>query len=216
MKVGQNPLLLEDARGKLKRAAYKGTRCLGKSFCGSVGSGTGGACAKYLADKKTCLRTACIPGSEEGSETVDGQGHVISCLSPAFCPFRWALKIGKPRKEFVAPKDLPFMFDFTTCAVVGSSASLLRSEFGKEIDAHTFVLRFNQVTERPRGPSHLLIRRAPVFTQGVQVAHPRSISTQPSLWKQIVPCSFFCWLMRPRSAPCRFPPACRDHPFPCM
>ena len=58
---------------------------------------------------------------------------------------KWAMRIAKPRKDFVAPKDLPALFDFSTCAIVGSSAAMLKSELGKEIDAHSFVLRFNQV-----------------------------------------------------------------------
>jgi len=57
----------------------------------------------------------------------------------------WALRVGpRPRPDFVASKDLPDLYDFSTCAVVGSSASLLQREAGKEIDAHTFVMRFNQ------------------------------------------------------------------------
>jgi len=58
---------------------------------------------------------------------------------------KWAVKVGpKPSRDFVASKDLPAMFDFSTCAIVGSSGSMLKSSFGKEIDSHTFVMRFNQ------------------------------------------------------------------------
>lgn len=71
------------------------------------------------------------------------------------------MKVGpKPRADFVAPHDLPDLFDFSTCAVVGSSSTLLQSEQGKEIDAHSFVMRFNQVRtarcaplEQPRNPA---------------------------------------------------------------
>eukprot|EP00873_Tetraselmis_striata_P035973 jgi/Tetstr1/456237/TSEL_042999.t1 len=61
----------------------------------------------------------------------------------------WAMKVSpKPRPDFVAPHDLPDLFDFSTCAVVGSSSTLLQSEQGKEIDAHSFVMRFNQAPTR--------------------------------------------------------------------
>jgi len=34
---------------------------------------------------------------------------------------------------------------FTTCAVVGNSGTTLFEQFGREIDAHQMVYRFNQV-----------------------------------------------------------------------
>ncbi|KAK3243495.1 glycosyltransferase 29 protein [Cymbomonas tetramitiformis] len=44
--------------------------------------------------------------------------------------------------------DMPSLADFSTCAVVGSSSSLLEREQGAEISAHTAVFRFNDAPTR--------------------------------------------------------------------
>jgi hypothetical protein len=52
------------------------------------------------------------------------------------------VKGGNPLTQGRAP-DLPSMADFSTCAVVGSSASLLDRRLGVEIESHTAVFRAN-------------------------------------------------------------------------
>eukprot|EP00899_Mesostigma_viride_P008303 jgi/Mesvir1/17474/Mv08748-RA.1 len=49
-----------------------------------------------------------------------------------------------PEARLLKDKDLPKMFDFTSCAVVGSSDSLKKGMRGKEIDEHSVVIRFNR------------------------------------------------------------------------
>eukprot|EP00899_Mesostigma_viride_P016249 jgi/Mesvir1/24625/Mv26597-RA.1 len=44
--------------------------------------------------------------------------------------------------------DLPYLADWSTCAVVGNSDSLLKTELGAEIDAHSAVIRFNDAPTR--------------------------------------------------------------------
>eukprot|EP00899_Mesostigma_viride_P010053 jgi/Mesvir1/19049/Mv12811-RA.2 len=53
---------------------------------------------------------------------------------------RLAASSGRPSS---VPADLPQMADFSTCAVVGSGASLLSTRHGAAIDAHSVVIRFN-------------------------------------------------------------------------
>ena len=57
---------------------------------------------------------------------------------------RWAVKVGEPRSSWTPAKDLDKMFNFKSCAVVGSSNSLLKAQKGKDIDKHTAVIRMNQ------------------------------------------------------------------------
>jgi len=47
------------------------------------------------------------------------------------------------KKEF-PETDLPELFNFTTCAVVGSALDLLKKRRGREIDAHGTIFRSNQ------------------------------------------------------------------------
>ena len=39
--------------------------------------------------------------------------------------------------------DIGTLKNFDTCAVVGSSSSLMQSQYGESIDNHTAVIRFN-------------------------------------------------------------------------
>uniref|UniRef100_A0A061R566 beta-galactoside alpha-(2,6)-sialyltransferase n=1 Tax=Tetraselmis sp. GSL018 TaxID=582737 RepID=A0A061R566_9CHLO len=52
-------------------------------------------------------------------------------------------RIWLSRKNF-PPADLPDLFNFTTCAVVGSGLKLLKQRRGREIDAHGTIFRSNQ------------------------------------------------------------------------
>jgi hypothetical protein len=47
-----------------------------------------------------------------------------------------------------AEPDLRDLADFSTCAVVGSSSTLKGSGQGRDIDAHTAVIRFNDAPTR--------------------------------------------------------------------
>ncbi|QDZ18991.1 sialyltransferase [Chloropicon primus] len=51
----------------------------------------------------------------------------------------------KEKLEYLFDKDLDQLgLDWSSCAVVGSSESVLRHERGKEIDGHSAVIRFNE------------------------------------------------------------------------
>ena len=55
-------------------------------------------------------------------------------------------RMGKFRgkHEFLLDRDLPEMADWTSCAVVRSSPSVLKRSHGREIDGHSAVIRFNE------------------------------------------------------------------------
>ena len=50
----------------------------------------------------------------------------------------------KGKLQYLLNQDLPQLRDFSSCAVVGSSKSLLKGKHGNEIDKHTAVIRFNE------------------------------------------------------------------------
>lgn len=56
----------------------------------------------------------------------------------------------KGKREFLPDRDLGELegYDWRSCAVVGSSGSMLRHNYGKEIDRHTAVIRFNEAPTR--------------------------------------------------------------------
>ena len=53
-------------------------------------------------------------------------------------------KFNRGKLEHLLDEDLPKLRDWSTCAVVGSSNSLLKHNYGKDIDKHTAVFRFNE------------------------------------------------------------------------
>lgn len=72
--------------------------------------------------------------------------HGESCEQPRIPTESWCLT---PFKEWPAQapvyRDLQKQpYDFTSCAVIGSSGLMKRSGRGKEIDAHTAIFRFNE------------------------------------------------------------------------
>eukprot|EP00898_Chlorokybus_atmophyticus_P000540 jgi/Chlat1/1487/Chrsp12S02025 len=60
---------------------------------------------------------------------------------------RYVLEGARRRPEL----DLPYLADWSTCAVVGSGGEMKVRQYGKEIDAHTAVIRFN---DAPAGGEH--------------------------------------------------------------
>ena len=139
--------------GKVKRmkatACYKGAECdsglcvEGRCVCPLLYTGQGCVNVTRTPTKELSNHTT-DPGSNPGSWCAAAFDH------PGFFPAKPAASRGSaPLRTFLvqamkgrAP-DLPSMADFSTCAVVGSSGSLLERRLGLEIEAHTAVFRAN-------------------------------------------------------------------------
>eukprot|EP00250_Pteridium_aquilinum_P005035 c15195_g1_i1 orf=93-1538(+) len=62
--------------------------------------------------------------------------------------------------QLVLPAKPPFLpRQFATCAVVGNSGDLLKTEFGKEIDGHDVVIRDNEAPVNAKYAKHVGLKR---------------------------------------------------------
>lgn len=126
-------------------ACYKGSECDsglcvdGRCVCPLLYSGSG------------CVNITAMPTKERSNRTAAGGAWCgVAFDHPAFFPAKPAERRGPaPLRTFLAQAmkgrapDLPSMADFSTCAVVGSSASLLDRRLGVDIESHTAVFRAN-------------------------------------------------------------------------
>ncbi|XP_002962143.2 sialyltransferase-like protein 5 [Selaginella moellendorffii] len=82
----------------------------------------------------------------------------IAQLGAANCSNR---SLCEEHLELILPPKPPFWpRQFRTCAVVGNSGDLLKTEFGKEIDAHDIVIRDNEAPVTTKYAKHVGMKRS--------------------------------------------------------